>query len=611
MDSWRVIVNLVNRSNSVKSPPPSGIGATVIPAVRGKGTPVKIQKGQTSRILQLYGSESYHVLEAIAYNDKYPLYICAPHKNGVYSALILTNEGLKPLTLLSEEVDFTCLTTSAFMGKAAPGVTAYAATLPYANRLVPDRTPSVKVGGRLYPITVTPSSADPRVLEASCELGHGSVNMDTGQVEMVFDSAPESGVPIYVVYEINLSETAYAVFGMAFPCEDFLGLSVTKNEKGNFLSVAAAEKTDGVYSKLANFPVEVSLKKGTKNDAGKNIFVTEALKDNDLIFAAVNEKKPFDISLWDGDRSAYTDFAGGVRGDPVTGVELTKGWQQYKSTRKYSADIYFDTTGELAAKTAMMALRAGPVPYKRFLAPVGAGFPNVEDVFEMMPQVPANRGLSVFWNAAYVQNPYAPTGDLLSTLMGEVAAKFADALVYSYGGRAVSWSDENNVGGQLTGGRVIKFLHDASQDELKEMDKKRINPIVQHELFGPMITSRRTTDTSESDYSYTDYSAIVDYCVERIVNEVLPYQITKFNDDIHRADVKSRAELIIKPLLVPPNNVLRDYITKCDGENNDDDVMARAEFVLTVGVQVTPKSEMVILNFINAGQTMRVEELVK
>jgi hypothetical protein len=184
-------------------------------------------------------------------------------------------------------------------------------------------------------------------------------------------------------------------------------------------------------------------------------------------------------------------------------------------------------------------------------------------------------------------------------------------LVYSYGGRAVSWGDENNVGGQLTGGRIIKMLHDASSDETKEMDRKRINPIIQQELFGPMIASRRTTDTSESDYSYTDYSAIVDYCVERLINEVLPYQITKFNDDVHRADVATRAELIIKPLTVVPNNVIREYAIKCDSENNDDEVMARQEFVLTVGIKVTPKSEIVILNFINAGQTMRVEELVK
>jgi hypothetical protein len=610
MDSWRIIVNLINRSSSVKSAPASGIGATVIPAKRGKGIPVKIQKGQTSRILQLYGNDSYHVLEAIAYNDKYPLWICAPHSNGVRSALLLTDDGLEPVTILSEEVNFKALLTSAFMGKGQEGITNYAATLPFADHLTPGRTPFAKVGDQLYELTITPGAG--RILNAACAIGTGTVDMDTGQVEMVFNSAPEEGEPIYIRYEIDVSETAYALFGMNFPCEDFVALSVKQSDLSpQQLSLGIAEVESGIYSTLTGFPKEISLKEGYLDGSGKLIFVEQALKDNDLIFAKINKDKPFDSSVWDAGTGIYTNFKGGNRGDKVTGIELTAGWQKYKSTRLYPADIYFDTTGEQAAKAAMLALRNGPVPYKRFLAPAAPGFPTAAEVLGPEITLPSNRGLSVFWNGGYIQNPFAPTGDLLSTLMGEIAAKFADALVYSYGGRAVSWGDENNVGGQLTGGRIVRMLHDADQPELKDMDKKRINPVVQQELFGVMIASRRTTDTSESDYSYTDYSAIVDYCVERIVNEVLPYQITKFNDDVHRSDVGTRTLLIIKPLTVSPNNVIRDYAIKCDEENNDDEVMARQEFVLTVGIKVTPKSEIIVLNFINAGQTMRVEELVK
>jgi hypothetical protein len=526
--------------------------------------------------------------------------------------LLLTDNGLEPVTVLNDTVDFTALMTSAFMGKFQTGVAVYAATLPFANRLVPGRTPTAVVGDQLYNLSISPDSVNPRILHADCPAGQGTVNMDTGQVEFEFNPAsfPAAGTPVHIRYEIDVSEYAYALFGMAFPCEDFLAMSVTETDKPNRLNISVAEKKSGVYTPLTNYPMEISLEQGTKNDAGKIIYVEEQLKDNDLIFARANPAKPFDSALWDAGQSMYTDFTGGERGDAVTGIELTEGWQKFRSTRLYPADIYFDTTGEAAVKQAMISLRSGPVPYKRFLAPVAAGFPTAAEAL-LINNIPANRGLSVFWNGAYIQNPFAPTGDLLSTLMGEVAAKFADALVYSYGGRAVSWGDENNVGGQLTGGRIIKMLHDASQDEQKEMDKRRINPIVQQELFGPMIASRRTTDTSESDYSYTDYSAIVDYCVERLVNEVLPYQITKFNDDIHRADVATRAELIIKPLTVAPNNVIREYAIKCDAENNDDEVMARQEFILTVGIKVTPKAELVILNFINAGQTMRVEELVK
>jgi hypothetical protein len=126
-----------------------------------------------------------------------------------------------------------------------------------------------------------------------------------------------------------------------------------------------------------------------------------------------------------------------------------------------------------------------------------------------------------------------------------------------------------------------------------------------------MVASRRTTDTSETDYSYEDYSMIIDYCVERIVNEVLPYQLIKFNDDSHRAVVRMKAELILKPLLQAPNNVIRDFAIKCDGENNNDDVLTRQEFVLTVAIKVTPKSEFIVFSFINSAQGGSVEEDVK
>jgi hypothetical protein len=222
-----------------------------------------------------------------------------------------------------------------------------------------------------------------------------------------------------------------------------------------------------------------------------------------------------------------------------------------------------------------------------------------------------NRGICAFWGAAYVMNLYEPTGNLLSTLMGEVASRYADARVFSYGGRAVAWGDENHVGGQLNQGRIVKFLYDAKEDEMKQLDKYRINPIVMNELFGPMVASRRTTDTSETDYSYSDYSMIVDYCVERIINEVLPYQLIKFHDDNHRAAVRSKAEFILKPLVQAPNNVLRDFAIKCDGDNNGDDVLTRQEFVLTTAIKVTPKSEFIVFNFINSAQGGSVEEDVK
>jgi hypothetical protein len=314
-----------------------------------------------------------------------------------------------------------------------------------------------------------------------------------------------------------------------------------------------------------------------------------------------------DWDLGAGGSDDLIDFAGGFRGAVCTGQTLVDGWEQFKEFKKYPADIYFDVTADPLIPAEMSALRA-EIPYRRFLYPQAMGLRANE--ITAPPNV-QNRGICTFWGAAFIMNLYEPTGNLLSTLMGEVASRYADARVFSYGGRAVAWGDENSVGGQLNQGRIVKFLYDAKEDEMKQLDKYRVNPIVLNELFGPMVASRRTTDTSETDYSYEDYSMIIDYCVERIVNEVLPYQLIKFNDDNHRAVVRAKAELILKPLLQAPNNVIRDFAVKCDSENNNDDVLTRQEFVLTVAVKVTPKSEFIVFNFINSAQGGSVEEDVK
>jgi hypothetical protein len=60
-----------------------------------------------------------------------------------------------------------------------------------------------------------------------------------------------------------------------------------------------------------------------------------------------------------------------------------------------------------------------------------------------------------------------------------------------------------------------------------------------------------------------------------------------------------------------PNNVIRYYAIKCDSENNGDDVLTRQEFVLSVAIKVTPKSEFIRFNFINSAQGGSVEEDVK
>jgi len=91
--------------------------------------------------------------------------------------------------------------------------------------------------------------------------------------------------------------------------------------------------------------------------------------------------------------------------------------------------------------------------------------------------------------------------------------------------------------------------------------------------------------------------------------EVLPYQLIKFNDDTHRAIVCAKAELILKPLMQVPNNVIRDFAIKCDSENNNDTVLQQELFVLSVAIKVTPKSNSSYLILYQAPRVVQLKRM--
>jgi hypothetical protein len=625
--SYRIKVNLQNKSFTVGPDIATGMGATVIPADRGPIVPVKLNKGETERIRMLFGANRYEVLEAIAYNNKYPLWISAPHSGGSFAAMLLTDEGLKPCPISfsgdPKTIDFTNLYLQFKAGISNGNTPAWAITIDAG--LLPNPADATPTSPGYIPRAFLVIDDEPYEANLAWDAVNSKFDIDipgkgtgTGRVvgsniiiDFAFSGAiPPKGTPIAFRFTTDTSKLGfkvYAIIGLRFPCEDFMAAAVYKAETEGNLILDLRHKKKGVYYQQSGYPIEMSLTPGTVNGSGLLIYAPELLRADDFIYVLPNPNEPMEWDVWTGDSDSLVDFKGGFRGAKCNGQLLVEGWEQFKEFKKFPADIYFDSTADPLISAEFSVLRA-EIPYRRFLYPLAMGLRTNEILNKPMVD---NRGISAFWGAAYIMNLQEPTGNLLSTLMGEVASRYADARVFSFGGRAVAWGDENQVGGQLNQGRIVEFLYDAKEDEMKRLDKLRINPIVLNELFGPMVASRRTTESSETDYSYSDYSMIIDYCVERIVNEVLPYQLIKFNDDDHRGVVRAKAELILKPLMQKPNNVIRDFAIKCDSENNNDDVLTRQEFVLTVAIKVTPKSEFIVFNFINSAQGGSVEEDVK
>jgi hypothetical protein len=586
--------------------------------------PVKINRGETERIRQLFAADRYEVLESIAYNNKYPLWISAPASGGANAALLMTDSGLLPIPIVldgePEELDMSNLWMQ-FLVETSDGET-QACELLFPSALIP------AVEGYIpRAMIIIGDEPHDAVLVWNAQIhgfditvpgvGSGTVAPSASQENLllswVFDQnkVPPKGVKFsarFTTDTTKLASQVYALIGMRFPCADYMAAAVYKSENEGNLILDLRYIKKGVYYRQSGYPIEFSLAKGTVNGSGANIYIEEVLKFDDFIFGIPSPDNRFDWDIWTGGSDDLVNFEGGDRGVPCTGNMLVAGWEQFKEFKKYPADIYFDVTADPLIPAEFSALRTSAAPYRRFLYP----YPMTVRPSEITaPPNVQNRGVCAFWGSAYIMNLYEPTGNLLSTLMGEVASRYADARVLSFGGRSVAWGDENQVGGQLSQGRIVKFYYDAKEDEMQQLDKYRINPIVLNELFGPMVASRRTTDTSDTDYSYSDYSMLMDYAIERIINEVLPYQLIKFNDDNHRAVVRAKAELILKPMTQAPNNVIRDYAVKCDSENNNDEVLTRQEFVLTIAIKVTPKSEYIVFNFINSAQSGSVEEDVK
>ena len=111
-----------------------------------------------------------------------------------------------------------------------------------------------------------------------------------------------------------------------------------------------------------------------------------------------------------------------------------------------------------------------------------------------------------------------------------------------------------------------------------------------------------------SDTSWVAHSRLFDYIVSSIKEQVLVYQITKLNDDLHRQLARAKADSIIAPIAA--ENILAEYGIQCDEANNNANILATRKFVLTVAVKVTPFSETITFNFVHIGQSTSVDQYI-
>jgi hypothetical protein len=426
---------LNNKSFTVGADMATGQGVTVIPATRGPMKPVKINRGETERIRQLFVADRYEVLEAIAYNNKYPLWMSAPASGGANAAMLMTDSGLLPIPIVlggePEELDMSNLWMQFLTGTSDGETQAYellfpSALIPAVEGYIPHAM--IIIGDESKDATLT-WNAQIRGFDIMVPgVGSGTVTPSISQENLllnwVFDQnkVPPKGVKFSARFTTDTTQLAsqvYALIGMRFPCADYMAVAIYKSENEGNLMLDLRYIKKGVYYQQSGYPVEFSLTKGTVNGSGANIYIGEILKFDDFIFGIPSPDNQFDWDTWTGGSDDLVNFEGGDRGVSCNGNMLVDGWEQFKEFKKYPADIYFDVTADPLIPPEFSALRTSAAPYRRFLYP----YPMTIRPSEItQPPNVQNRGICAFWGSAYIMNLYEPTGNLLSTLMAKLPA---------------------------------------------------------------------------------------------------------------------------------------------------------------------------------------------
>lgn len=641
--SWRITTTFNDKSQRSMSSSASGTGATVVAGSRSLEEPVLFAKGETQRMLNLLGAptrQDQGLLEAIEFNKSYPLYCVSPAKAKKFNYIQFSS--VNNYILATTGSDYMVSQTVDSAGSFQCGMDFSTGTRPTCNVQISENDLEnllIYSSDQTEPLEVTVSATSITPNPSTDETLTGTVSSEDGTYTLTITTlGTHTNATFRAVYNRTMGSDTYLIL-VQRGSGNFIQGNITKN----ILRKGASEADNtyylsfnyqvmnymGAYQNGSGAPVSFTIEKNALDGFQNSLNAETRFANNDYFKAIYNPRLSGSTNqyqyeleedltppvgddaptLWSYTLNSATRTFSDDEG-PLGDTDIMGGYAFFHKVNSYQPDLFFDATGSSDAVTELEDIRNNYHQYSRVLVPMYTEDPeDVDSAIEDINSFPANRGFSVYWGEFEIDNPYSTEAPTFQGVpMGSVAVRHSDAISLSYGGRAVAWIDENGVGGQLSGTRLIRGLADPSQEQLKSLDENRINAVIYDDTYGPMILSRRTTYTDYSDYSFNNYSGIIDYCVKNIIKNALPYQIVKFNDASHRSIVRNRIDSILRPLTVAPNNVIAEYAIKCDTENNTAEVMAEEGFVVEVAIRVTSLARTINLIFTNVGQTMTVEE---
>lgn len=617
--SYRVTTTFKDYSDAINAYV-GAVQGSVIKAGKGPNIPSFFEKGSIQKVLNTFGypSSTYPgIQDAIDAIQQSGIWLASPTgANAKYGGVLVTTAGTVALTkgLTSKSVTFSAIPWQGAVGTGDGSTTVFSVTLPdYADYV--NQSIDIEVGG--VSIEVTATDAEPEVLSGT-GLTSGSYTRATGALELTFSSAPTTGDAIVATYTVDKSDIAYMALLDAYPQTDDLKVKLTMQTKLEDVSgVETAVDTgiwsmniyrldlEGVYTEIQNSPIQISATTNKKNDAGQNVYATTVLDESLLFYPVVNTALTYSIST---DDSTPVLLVGGSRGDAVSGSDFATIYTTYFSDGgQYPVNIFFDSTGESEVATAFETLRGTYQTRARYLLPVAnqSATSTLADVTSARNSV-KDRGIYYYALTWGTHRDLYQGQNFVCSNMGLVAQKHVSSINYNYGAGSVMWLDDvNGVGGQLGSG-IVKLSYNATETQLQAFDQAHINPVVMDPLYGPTIKSQRTTYQGTGDYTYIPHSSLADSIISLIETQVIPPQIGKPNDAIHRQRVWAQTNALMQ--IVDP--YLSEWVVLCSSDNNPDSILTARKFVLTIGVKYTPTSEFIDLIFVNGPQGLSITEVV-
>jgi len=338
-----------------------------------------------------------------------------------------------------------------------------------------------------------------------------------------------------------------------------------------------------------------------KDSFGKSLYYEDIFKDDEYLKIFINTSYS---NIADPDISTVS-LTGGNRGAEPQESDYVEAWNNFQRRNLYPVKNFMDVYGNSANTLKNIIENYQPYSFGITCVPLG----NTRDsAIQFRKDLGIDfDGLALYTNWAKIQDTYNNSFSWTSNI-GKIGVKYAE-MNGIFDGLAPAGVDENGIGGQLSGFKVVEVENDFSDTDLQLLDESQINPVINDSAYGLMVYGDRTLQVSNSDTSYIGHRRLFNHIIDNISTQILKKQVFKLNDDFHRLLAKTQADSFIAPIL--SSGLLRDIYVQCDEGNNTDEVLQVRKFIMDIYVKVTPFSEFVLLRLTRLPQNAVISDFIQ